>query len=343
MITAKQILRRFNSRKAALASALGIAAMSLTSCDSAIYDYEGDCEPLYRVNFCYDYNMKFADAFPHEVNSVTLRLIDESGNVVWSRTESGEAVSRPGYYMDVDCQPGTYSLHVWAEGHEGESFALAPVDAGQLDALTANLPRKHAADGSAVSNKQLRDLYFGYVADVAFPETEGTHLYTVPLIKDTNYLRVVLQQTSAATLNPDDLEITVTDENGSFDCKNNLLDDEIINYRPWAVTPLKADIEGKGECSGVLAEFSLSRLMVGHRADARVTVRTQGRTIFSVKLIDLLLLVKGNYNHKLGEQEYLDRQDTWDLVFFLDEGYQWLASYIYINSWRVVLQSEDLQ
>jgi len=327
--------------KATVASAVCLAAASFTSCDDAVYDYEGDCEPHYRVDFVYDYNMKWANAFPHEVKSVTLRLLDAEGKVVWQRTESGDALSQPGYGMDVDCAPGTYSLHVWAEGREGEPFELAPADAGMFGQLTAHLPGVDVRS-AAESDKRLLDLYHGYETSVTFPDTEGTHTYTVPLTKDTNYLRVVLQQTSAEKLQPGDLEISVTDDNGFLNPDNSTRQGGEVTYRPWAVTPLTADMEDKGVCDGVLAEFSLSRLMAGHSETARLTVRSKDKTIFSVKLIDFLLMVKGNYNRELGDQEYLDRQDVWDLTFFLGEGKQWLATYIYINSWRVVLQNEDL-
>ena len=53
----------------------------LYACDGLIYDGEGDCSVNYRVKFCYDYNMKFADAFAHEVNVVTLYLLDVDGSV----------------------------------------------------------------------------------------------------------------------------------------------------------------------------------------------------------------------------------------------------------------------
>lgn len=339
-----QTSNRYTKRlKAALTSIICLAAASLTSsCDDAIYDYEGDCEPHFRVNFVYDYNMKYADAFAHEVGSVTLRLLDGNDKVVWQRTDSGEALSQPGYFMDVDCPPGTYTLHVWAEGHEGQPFELASEDADRLSQLAARLPREQSADGTPQSDKRLLDLYHGYETTVTFPDTEGTHTYTVPLTKDTNYLRVVLQQTSGEHLSPDDIEICITDDNGLLNPDNSLRQDGVITYRPWATTQLKADIEDKGVCDGVLAEFSISRLMANHSETARLTVRSNDKTIFSVKLIDFLLRVKGNYNHHLENQEYLDRQDVWDLTFFLDEGTQWLATYIYINSWRVVLQNEDL-
>ena len=44
----------------------------------------------------------------------------------------------------------------------------------------------------------------------------------------------------------------------------------------------------------------------------------------------------------MSDQEYLDRQDSYDLVFFLNERNEWLATSIYINSWRVVLSHADM-
>jgi len=78
--------------------------------------------------------------------------------------------------------------------------------------------------------------------------------------------------------------------------------------------------------------------------DPRLTVtdREKERTVFSIPLIDYALLVKGFYNRNMDDQEYLDRQDVYDMVFFLDEGDRWLDTYIYINSWKVVLQNSDL-
>lgn len=65
-------------------AALACAPM-LYACDGLIYDDEGDCTVNYRVKFRYDYNMKFADAFAREVNTVTLYLLDAEGRVVWPR------------------------------------------------------------------------------------------------------------------------------------------------------------------------------------------------------------------------------------------------------------------
>ena len=94
--------------------------------------------------------------------------------------------------------------------------------------------------------------------------------------------------------------------------------------------------------SAVIAELTVPRLVKGQEPRLTVTDREKERTVFSIPLIDYALLVKGFYNRNMGDQEYLDRQDVYDMVFFLDEGDRWLDTYIYINSWKVVLQNSDL-
>ena len=73
-----------------------------------------------------------------------------------------------------------------------------------------------------------------------------------------------------------------------------------------------------------------------------VTDIVEGRKVFSIPLIDYALLVKGYYNRSMDDQEYLDRQDEYNMTFFLDEDDRWVNSFIYINSWKVVLQDSDL-
>lgn len=64
--------------------------------------------------------------------------------------------------------------------------------------------------------------------------------------------------------------------------------------------------------------------------------------MLSIPLVDYALLVKGYYNRDMGDQEYLDRQDEYNLVFFLDADGDWLSSSIIINSWKVVLSETGL-
>jgi hypothetical protein len=67
-----------------------------------------------------------------------------------------------------------------------------------------------------------------------------------------------------------------------------------------------------------------------------------GETIINIPLLDYIQLVKGYENRDMSMQEYLDRQDEYNMVFFIDERDNWMQAYIYINSWKVVLQSHAL-
>ena len=67
-----------------------------------------------------------------------------------------------------------------------------------------------------------------------------------------------------------------------------------------------------------------------------------GLGVSNIPLIDYALMVKGNYNKSMSDQEYLDRQDSYDLVFFIDENHKWQSASVIINSWRVVLSKADM-
>lgn len=67
------------------------------------------------------------------------------------------------------------------------------------------------------------------------------------------------------------------------------------------------------------------------------------KVVLSQPLIDYLLMVKGEYNRHMSDQEYLDRVDEYNMTFFLDSDDSWYTRYgIYINSWKVVISDTDL-
>lgn len=338
------------------ATIMTVAALATTlhSCDSVIYDDEGDCN--HYVHFKYDYNMKWADAFAHEVHSVTLYAIDRnSGKVVWHKTESGAALARKGYCMVVDVDPGVYDFIAWcgAECGAEEPTTFDTPEAGFKTGLTATLGRGHDADGTAHIRTDVDRLYYGHLDNVSL-EWDLSH-DTIPLMKNTNNIRVILQHLSGEPVGRDQFTYTITDNNGSLDWNNAVLPDETISYHAWHVAsgtaetepapaPGQEDTRAQSVYSTALAEFTVSRLMAGHAPDARLIVRRSdnGETVININLIDALLLVKGYYNRDMSDQEYLDRQDEYSLTFFLDEGFRWMNAYVYINSWRVVLQNHDL-
>ena len=92
---------------------IGIAALSveLYACDWIHDDSLPLCE--FRLYFKYDYNMKFADAFQHEVDFVTLFVCDQEGNFLFQRRiEKSELDERNSIAFDME--PGTYQVVTWA-------------------------------------------------------------------------------------------------------------------------------------------------------------------------------------------------------------------------------------
>lgn len=333
----------------------GLAAC-LASCDSVIYDNEGDC--AYHVRFRYDYNMKFADAFPAEVTGVTLYVINKDNQIVYRKSESGSALSADGYQMDIssdDLTPGTYTLVAWAGDEEIGSYPK-PSGSAWSD-LHVELQRDVDADATHHHRTQMDRLYYGVLANCEFTKAYG-ETFTVPLIKDTNDIRIVLQHLNGEVVPKDDFDYFITDANGDLDHNNALASSTTITYHPWLVKSGSTSLSYDGtddnaisNYSAAIAEFTTCRLMADHARSSILTItrKDTGDTVVKIPLIDALLLVKGYYrtarssqDNAMSDQEYLDRQDDYSLTFFLDQNNYWLSSVIYINSWRVVLQNSSL-
>ena len=327
---------------------IGLLAMALAggmavSCSGLIYEGEGDCDVSYRVKFRYDMNMKFADAFAHEVHSVTLYVLDEDGGIVWSKTESGDALAVEGYSMEVDVPAGKYGLLAWCDADEYKSWTFP--QAKIRNDLGCALNHKSDADGSAYTDGRIDDLYYGYLAEADFTADEGTVMVTLPLMKNTNNFKVVLQHLSGKPVDKDKFEFFITDDNCKMDWDNSLIPCDNVTYRAWSVSSGSAEVGTRSatETFGVaLAELTTGRLVMGHKPRLHIRNKETSTTVLSVPLLDYALLVKGRYNEAIPDQEYLDRQDDYNMVFFLDKNENWANSFIYINSWKVVLQDTDL-
>ena len=337
--------------------AMALACGMAVSCGGLIYEDEGDCAVSYRVRFRYDMNMKYADAFAHEVRSVTLYVLGEDGGIVWSKTESGDALAAEGYSMEVDVPAGKYGLLAWCDADEYKSWTFSqPKVRGDLSCA---LNVKRDSDGSAYKDGRIDDLYYGYLSEADFTADEGSVMVTLPLMKNTNYFKVVLQHLSGKPVDKDKFYFFITHDNGKMDWDNSLLPCDDVTYRAWAVSSGHADVsvasvaehveatepvtKASEDTFGVaLAELTTGRLVMGHRPRLHIRNRETGATVLSIPLIDYALLVKGHYNKDIPDQEYLDRQDEYNMVFFLDKNENWANSFIYINSWKVVLQNTDL-
>lgn len=328
-------------------AALIAAAISAAGCGELIYDHDKDCEPRHRVRFRYDYNLKKADAFAQEVNAVTLYVTDpETGEVVWSRTDSSDAVRQEGYTMDLDgLKPGRYRLLAWGgDGHAG-SPCFSMGEGGREQDLTAMINRDQENIVDSDLPRLYKDLDFEYNPR-EFSSEWGEYIHTVRLMKNTNDIHVVLQHLSGNPLDPADFTFDIESPNGFMDHNNRLVDDMTLTYLPWRVrsglaagfVPENLD---EARFSAVIADFTVGRLVAGVPMWLTIRRADNAAIVARVPVTDYSLMVKGHYED-MPDQEYLDRQDDYSMVFFLDEGLRWIDTYIYINSWHVVLQNKDL-
>ncbi|WP_304961399.1 FimB/Mfa2 family fimbrial subunit [uncultured Duncaniella sp.] len=342
------------------AAAMLSATIALSSCDSVIYDDEGDCSVRYRVGFRYTKNILNADAFGSQVTGVSLYLFDKAGNLVLHKTAERAVSTENDFYMDVDVRPGTYDILAWCEGKsvipDATSFVIGNGAApSSIDEVSASLPLQGTAP-DLYSDRDITRLYHGLSSGVVFPDTYGTvDIAPVMLTKDTNHLSVLLQNVDGKPLGKDMFKFEIEASNSQMDYRNTIVGNTPFTYMPWSVENTSASFDDSPSTgrdgtvgstdmpNGVLAELTTGRLMAGREQYLRISNAATGDVVIRIPLIRYLLLVRNKYEQADSDQDYLDRYDDFTLMFFIGEGMTWSKTKIYINSWRVVPpQDEEL-
>lgn len=328
-----------------------MALFTLSSC-GLINEDELDCTPYYKIRFRFDMNMLYADAFSTQVGEIDLYVLDTDGKVVWHGHEEGEVLKQEGYLMDLPIEPGKYDLIAWArKRHDNASDFL--LQGGQAPAaasdLRMSLTRGHEGD-TAHSSTDIHALFHGIVKGIELPDEWGTHMVTLPLTKDTNSIRIQLVHLSGKDIKADDFDFKITDMSGDIDYDNSLLETEPIEYRAWSkreglaqtVLPVNDKAVTPQAVHSLVAEMTTSRLQTCRRPVLTVTRASDGAKVVEIPVIDYFLMVKGEYNRKMEDDEYLDRQDDYSMTLFMHDDGTWYRNVIEILSWRVVYQSPDL-
>lgn len=332
---------------------MALTLLALCGCKHH-YVYEAEDGPLpptpkerhVNVRFIFDKNMLRQDAFASEVESVRLYILDSAGNVIKNISERGDALKAEGYSInidDLDLAPGGYSLLAWCGNGAGTHFTIG--DGKHHSAITATLGREHDAEGNATSSRCLDGLFHGRTDNVAVG-AEGNYDFTVPLVKNTNEFRIVLQRTDGQPIDMNDYTVSVTADNGTIESDNSLRDDETINYFAYETIPGSTETARDGEEEEATYDsstwcISTSRLVEGE--DVRVLVKgTDGEEIVNLSVIELALEAKEGNGFKGDNQEYLDCQDLYELIFPLESEGRSLGASICINDWWIIRQISDL-
>ena len=280
-------------------------------------------------------------------------VYNQDGELVFHNSESGDALKHDDYTMPIDVNPGTYTILVWGGLEEGDSFLL---NGGKIPTTLSDAVcelQRDVTDGTHISNTRLNPLYHGMAENVVIEDNDEIgriRVANIDLTKDTNTIKVMLTHNSGEEIDPDMFTFKIGDKNGRMNFDNSLLEDEEILYHSHTKYDLPTvSFEEEGTrgtvtvTNSMMAELDLSRLMADN--NPRLTISREGAEddVLSLPLIQLLLHAKGEANRNMSNQEYLDRQDDFTLVFFLNEENGWnMSAGIYINGWHMLLQNSDI-
>lgn len=316
-----------------------LLTLGLVSCE---YIHE-DLKPCdHYLHFSYSHNMKFADAFQHELvcqqtaKTAELFIFDEDGKFLSSQSLSTETLQENRIRLNLD--PGNYKLLAWAGLNDTDYGWTKPAVGESMDEWQMEVK----ATDNAVSREML-GLFQGTL-DLVIP-TGGETDTEFPLVKNTNKIRFVLIDTNSGTgLQADDFTILATTRNADLDADNQPVSDKTITWKPYyqAVEKVAASEGGVTAFQAVCAELNTLRLIDGSETSLRLTHKEETEPFLNISLTDLLLLTQME-SHDLDAQEYLDRQDEYTIVVYLDivDGKAHCLEVI-VNDWTIRLDDVNL-
>ena len=180
-------------------------------------------------------------------------------------------------------------------------------------------------------------------------------------MNDVNNIQIILQELdSPYQADYTDYSFQIVDDNFILDSNNKAVHVATDTYQPL-YTPYAFDNRIVGAIKNIdqngakveedenkpvqvaCAEFSTSRLLMEHLPTARLQIfsnseKNQDGTphlLIDIPLVEYLLLIRGFGDSWIkSDQEFLDRQSRWTLMFFLQHG-KWITTRISVNSWIV--------
>lgn len=316
-----------------------VLAAATVSCER-IYEDLDPCPSGVSLRFVYDYNMEFANSFPRKVDCLTLFVYDAAGNYVETHTVTGPELQDENYRMVLDLAAGDYRFVAYGGmACENSSFSFAPLPApgARLDGLRAVL------DADCLTDPVRKNLHGMYWGELSLAAGDLYREGTVRMMKNTNNIRLVLQQINGRPVDDKDFEFEIIDDNTLFGPDNDLIANGPVTYTPWARGQASTGSDDAGqEVVVAYAELSTSRLMTKNSPRLLIRRRADGEAVVDIPLNNYLLLLKSELYASMGAQEFLDRESEWSMVFFLDDDNYWLKTFIRINDWTVRINNSEL-
>lgn len=309
-----------------------VMLLSLASCGSVFDDLE-PCPAGVEMRFVYDYNLESANAFPSQVDCLSLHIYDSDGCLTQTVTPKRSLLSDENWRLQLDLTPGAY--HAIAYGGiscDASSFVHFPEPStgSRYQEISMRLLDSHIGT-------RLHDHFHGAADFVISDDSQEFTQVTMKMTKTTNHFRILLRQLDGEPLDGNDFEFYITDDNKELDHANTpVKSGHDITYPSW----IRGKVEdvAYGEISTSRLHLSNSpRLVVAnknHDTRAAAAQIPEDDIIIDLPLNTYLLMSKSEAEG-WENQEYLDRCSNWNMTFFLDSGHKWHKTEIIINNWTI--------
>lgn len=359
-----------------------IALTTMSSCIKEDMDDCPPAISKVALQFDYTYNVKQADAFAAEVKNINVYAFDENGKFFDSYIESREKFET-GHTMEITgLKDGKYTFvclardrQVMSRAEDDEmefSFASLTPGVSTIDDLTERMGKDN---GEEIKNdKEFAALYTAKT-QVDFQRlnqngNEGTVVTsTLSLMKCTKTYRIVLlpYENDQADFKPENFDVRIEGSAAWLDHNGEKVKNERITYLPY-------NMERRANYDGAHTEvneepvdqaliYDLSSSRMFERQNDRRAVRDGDKNIYDDKRIIITdLRDKDNpielFNHSLpwflalcgekvnqnwDDQEYLDREDHYVLMFYVSDKRDYnMITKVNVNGWNVNIKDTEL-
>lgn len=359
-----------------------IALTTMSSCIKEDMDDCPPAISKVALQFDYTYNVKQADAFAAEVKNINVYAFDENGKFFDSYIESREKFET-GHTMEITgLKDGKYTFvclardrQVMSRAEDDEmefSFASLTPGVSTIDDLTERMGKDN---GEEIKNdKEFAALYTAKT-QVDFQRlnqkgNEGTVVTsTLSLMKCTKTYRIVLlpYENDQADFKPENFDVRIEGSAAWLDHKGEKMKNERITYLPYNMER-RANYDGahtevneEPVDQALIYDLSSSR-MFERQSDRRV-VRDGDKNNYDDKRIIITDLRDKDhpielFNHSLpwflalcgekvnpnwDDQEYLDREDHYVLMFYVSDKRDYnMITKVNVNGWNVNIKDTEL-
>ena len=350
-----------------------ISAMALTGLSSCIMDDVASCpaSPKRQLSFEYTYNSLNSDAFKSEVKYINVYMFDKDGKFIDNRMEQADSFELH-HTMDIsDLESGKYTFVCLARDEQTPNLTINTdsITEFNFSTLTAGKDTyedltERMGNGTALENStDFAALYTANKMNVTIDE-EKSDTTMMSLMKCTKKYRIILVPYGGTQkdFNLNNFEVRIDGSAAYLNYAGDKVSDDPIAYTPYdsedkSLQTGSTEIEGVEASQALIYDISSSRMFQRQSDtktrnsegqiinDKRITItdKRSGKVIFDHSLPWFL----GLYNNSTRatsytDQEYLDRNDYYPLVFYVQEPTSNLAAQVAIHSWRLVLQDTNL-